>query len=43
MEISKTGKIVETPKVDIITMEDSKIVDFFELYDTAKALACLQE
>ena len=35
-----TGKEVETPKVDIITMRDSKIVDFFELYDTQRAIAC---
>jgi ketosteroid isomerase-like protein len=34
-----TGATVETPKVDIITMRDSRIVEFFELYDTAKVLA----
>ena len=39
----KTGRDVETPKVDIITMKDSKMVDFYELYDTAKAIACSQE
>ena len=33
-----TEKQVETPKIDIITMKDSKIVDFYEIYDTAKAL-----
>lgn len=38
----KTGKEVETPKVDIVTFEDSKIIEFFELYDTAKVLACTQ-
>lgn len=32
-----TGKIVETPKVDIIRMKDSKIVEFYELFDTEKA------
>jgi ketosteroid isomerase-like protein len=35
----KTGATVDTPKVDIIRMRDSRIVGFFELYDTAKALA----
>ena len=35
----RTGKIVETPKADIIRMKDSKIVEFYEFYDTAKALA----
>ncbi len=37
---TKTGKEVETPKVDIFTMEKSKIVDFMEMYDTARAIAC---
>ncbi len=35
----KTGATLDTPKVDIIRMRDSQIVEFFELYDTAKALA----
>ena len=35
----KTGKEVDTPKADIIRMKDSKIVDFYEFYDTAKAIA----
>jgi uncharacterized protein len=35
----KTGATLDTPKVDIIRMRDSRIVEFFELYDTAKALA----
>ena len=35
----KTGNLVDTPKVDIITMRNSKIVEFYELYDTAKAIA----
>jgi ketosteroid isomerase-like protein len=35
----KTGATVATPKVDILTIRDSRIVDFFELYDTAKVLA----
>lgn len=32
-----TGKTVETPKVDLWRLKDGKIVDFFELYDTARA------
>ncbi len=35
----KTGKLVKTPKVDILRMKDGLIVDFYEFYDTAKALA----
>ena len=35
----KTGATVDTPKVDILKMQDSRIVEFFELYDTAKVLA----
>jgi uncharacterized protein len=35
----KTGATLDTPKIDIIRMRDSRIVDFFEVYDTAKALA----
>ncbi|MEO1593951.1 MAG: nuclear transport factor 2 family protein [Pseudomonadota bacterium] len=34
----RTGKDIETLKVDIFTMRDSKIVDVFELYDTKKAI-----
>ena len=39
----ETSKVVETPKVDIVTFKDGKVIDFFELYDTAKVLACTQE
>lgn len=35
----RTGKALETPKVDVIRMRDSKIVEFQEFYDTAKAIA----
>ena len=35
----KTGKVIETPKVDIVRMKNGKIVDFWEIYDTAKSLA----
>jgi uncharacterized protein len=38
----KTGAKLDTPKVDVIRMRDSRIVEFFELYDTAKALAAAQ-
>ncbi len=34
-----TGKVVETPKADIFRMKDSKIVEFYEFYDTALAYA----
>ena len=37
-----TGKDVETPKVDILTIKDSKIVDFFELYDTQRTIAATE-
>ena len=32
----------KTPKVDIIRMRDSKIIEFQELYDTAKAISASQ-
>ncbi len=35
----KTGKTVDTPKADVLRMKDGKIVEFFEFYDTAGALA----
>ncbi len=38
----KTGKEVETPKVDIITMTGGRIVEFFELYDTKKVIECTE-
>ena len=38
----KTGKIVDTPKADILRMKDSKIVGFYEFYDTGKAIAATQ-
>jgi ketosteroid isomerase-like protein len=34
-----TGKFVDTPKADAITLADGKIVGFMEYYDTAQALA----
>ena len=35
----ETGKVVETPKVDVFRMRDGKITHFFEFFDTAKAVA----
>lgn len=37
-----TGKLVRTPKADIFRMQDGKVVQFMEFYDTAKALAASQ-
>lgn len=37
---NRTGKEVESPKVDIFTMKNSKIVSFMEYFDTARAVAC---
>jgi ketosteroid isomerase-like protein len=35
----KTGKRFDTPKVDLVTFRDGRIVEFFEFYDTEKVLA----
>ena len=35
----RTGRKVETPKADFLRMKDGKVVEFFEFYDTAKAIA----
>lgn len=35
----KTGKVAESPKADVVRFRDGKIVEFFEFYDTAAALA----
>lgn len=37
-----TGREFETPKVDIVRFRDGKIVDFLEMYDTAKVLEVSQ-
>lgn len=34
-----TGKVVETPKVDVWRFRDGKGTEFYEYYDTAKLLA----
>jgi uncharacterized protein len=35
----KTGKTVETPKVDFWRFRDGKAVEFYEYYDTARVIA----
>ena len=35
----KTGKTLVTPKADFHKFREGKICEFFEFYDTAKALA----
>ncbi|MEJ8856857.1 nuclear transport factor 2 family protein [Variovorax robiniae] len=35
----KTGKVVDSPKADVLRMRDGKLVDFMEFYDTAQAIA----
>jgi uncharacterized protein len=35
----KTGKVVESPKADVFRFRDGQIVEFFEFFDTAQALA----
>ena len=34
-----TGRVVETPKADFFRFREGKIVEFWEFYDTAKAIA----
>lgn len=35
----KTGEVFDTPKADLVTFRDGRIVEFFEFYDTEKVLA----
>jgi uncharacterized protein len=35
----KTGKTLETPKADVVRFRAGKICEFFELFDTAKAIS----
>ena len=35
-----TGKVFETPKIDVWRMEGGKAKDYLESFDTAKVLAC---
>ena len=39
--VKATGKVFDTPKVDVVRFEDGRIVAFFEYYDTAKILAAM--
>jgi len=38
----KTGRVFETPKADLITFRDGRIVDFYEFYDTESILCATQ-
>lgn len=38
----KTGKLLETLKADFLKFKDGRVIDFLELYDTAKAIATTQ-
>lgn len=38
----KTGRVVETRKVDFVTFRDGKMVEFDEFYDTAAMMAAVQ-
>ena len=38
----KTGREVDTPKADFFKFRDGKIVEFYELYDTAALVAAAQ-
>lgn len=35
----RTGRVVDTPKADFLTLKDGKVVEFFEFFDTAQAIA----
>lgn len=35
----RTRKVVDTPKADLVTFRDGRIIDFAEFYDTAKLFA----
>ena len=37
-KVKESGVVIETPKCDVVTFENGKIVSFFEYYDTAKML-----
>ena len=38
----RTGKVAESPKADVFRFRDGQIVEFFEFFDTAAALAGTQ-
>jgi ketosteroid isomerase-like protein len=35
----RTGRKVESPEADFLRLDNGKVVEFFEFYDTAKAIA----
>lgn len=35
----ETGQTFDTPKADVVRFQDGKIVEFFEIYDTAAVMA----
>ena len=35
----KTGKVAESPKADVFRFRDGQIIEFFEFFDSARALA----
>jgi hypothetical protein len=35
----RTGVTVQTPKADFLRLRDGQVVEFFEFFDTAKAMA----
>ncbi len=41
-ENRKTGRRFDTPKVDLATFHDGRVVEFLEFYDTAMVLAAAQ-
>jgi ketosteroid isomerase-like protein len=41
-ENRKTGRRFDTPKVDLVTFRDGRVVEFLEFYDTAMVLAAAQ-
>ncbi len=41
-ENRKTGRRFDTPKVDLATFRDGRVVEFLEFYDTAMVLAAAQ-
>lgn len=38
----RTGKVAKSPKADVFRFRDGKIVEFFEYFDTAAALAAMK-
>jgi ketosteroid isomerase-like protein len=38
----KTGRHFDTPKADLVTFRDGRVVEFLEFYDTAMVLSAAQ-